>query len=142
MGLIAPSRVRIPLSPPRSNVALDVKRHAPVAQLDRVPGYEPGGRRFESFRARHFTLVFVYSNIALVAQLDRVPGFEPGGRRFESFRARHCCYFYSFNFFVNDFVKGLLCFNKNYCYRLNQLLLISSRFLSVSFTLFIDLSSK
>ena len=26
--------------------------HAPVAQLDRVPGYEPGGRRFESFRAR------------------------------------------------------------------------------------------
>ncbi len=27
--------------------------YAPVAQLDRVPGYEPGGRRFESFRARH-----------------------------------------------------------------------------------------
>ncbi len=27
--------------------------HAPVAQLDRVSGYEPGGRRFESFRARH-----------------------------------------------------------------------------------------
>ena len=26
--------------------------HAPVAQLDRVPGYEPGGRRFESFLAR------------------------------------------------------------------------------------------
>src|SRR5690554_619285 len=26
--------------------------NAPVAQLDRVPGYEPGGRRFESFRAR------------------------------------------------------------------------------------------
>ena len=26
--------------------------YAPVAQLDRVPGYEPGGRRFESFRAR------------------------------------------------------------------------------------------
>ncbi len=30
------------------------KYYAPVAQLDRVPGYEPGGRRFESFRARHF----------------------------------------------------------------------------------------
>ena len=29
---------------------------APVAQLDRVPGYEPGGRRFESFRARHLEL--------------------------------------------------------------------------------------
>ena len=26
--------------------------HAPVAQLDRVPGYEPGGREFESLRAR------------------------------------------------------------------------------------------
>ena len=26
---------------------------APVAQLDRVSGYEPEGRRFESFRARH-----------------------------------------------------------------------------------------
>jgi hypothetical protein len=24
-----------------------------VAQLDRVPGYEPGGRRFESCRVRH-----------------------------------------------------------------------------------------
>ncbi len=27
---------------------------APVAQLDRVPGYELGGREFESLRARHF----------------------------------------------------------------------------------------
>ncbi len=26
--------------------------YAPVAQLDRVPGYEPGGREFESLRAR------------------------------------------------------------------------------------------
>ncbi|VVT17454.1 hypothetical protein ERY430_80032 [Erythrobacter sp. EC-HK427] len=26
---------------------------APVAQLDRVPDYESGGRRFESFRVRH-----------------------------------------------------------------------------------------
>ena len=34
-----------------------VPRHcfsAPVAQLDRVPGYEPGGRTFESCRARQF----------------------------------------------------------------------------------------
>jgi hypothetical protein len=29
---------------------------APVAQLDRAPDYESGGRRFESFRARHFRL--------------------------------------------------------------------------------------
>ena len=28
-------------------------RNAHVAQLDRVPGYEPGGREFESLRARH-----------------------------------------------------------------------------------------
>ena len=28
--------------------------NAPVAQLDRVPGYELGGREFESLRARHF----------------------------------------------------------------------------------------
>ena len=27
--------------------------NAPVAQLDRVPGFEPGGREFESLRARH-----------------------------------------------------------------------------------------
>ena len=29
---------------------------APVAQLDRVLGYEPSGQRFESFRVRHFIL--------------------------------------------------------------------------------------
>ena len=29
------------------------RSHAPVAQLDRAPGYEPGGRTFESCRARH-----------------------------------------------------------------------------------------
>ena len=28
---------------------------APVAQLDRVSGYEPEGRAFESLRARHRT---------------------------------------------------------------------------------------
>ncbi len=29
-------------------------KYAPVAQLDRVPGYEPGGHTFESCRAHHF----------------------------------------------------------------------------------------
>ena len=29
-----------------------LSNHAPVAQLDRVPGYELGGREFESLRAR------------------------------------------------------------------------------------------
>src|SRR5690606_19371249 len=54
-------RVRIPQSPPVTSERLtDVQRrfiipllrNAPVAQLDRAPGYELGGRRFESFRAR------------------------------------------------------------------------------------------
>ena len=33
--------------------------HAPVAQLDRVHGYEPCGREFESLRARHFKLLIM-----------------------------------------------------------------------------------
>src|SRR5688500_15427186 len=33
-----------------------LKNCAPVAQLDRVPGYEPGGREFESLRARHIEM--------------------------------------------------------------------------------------
>src|SRR5689334_15510391 len=36
--------------------APSILSHAPVAQLDRVPGYEPGGREFESLRARQFSL--------------------------------------------------------------------------------------
>ena len=43
---------------------IDLK-HAPVAQLDRVPGFEPGGREFESLRARHFSM----SNLSGVALL-------------------------------------------------------------------------
>ncbi len=34
----------------------EVLYNAPVAQLDRVPGYELGGREFESLRARHLML--------------------------------------------------------------------------------------
>ncbi len=46
---------------------------APVAQLDRVPGYEPGGRRFESFRARHlkamkFVLIKLLIAVFLICQ--------------------------------------------------------------------------
>ncbi len=41
---------------------------APVAQLDRVPGYGPGGRGFESLRA-HFGAGLV--GIGRVAQLVR-----------------------------------------------------------------------
>ena len=32
---------------------------APVAQLDRVLGYEPSGRRFESFLARHIAKGYI-----------------------------------------------------------------------------------
>jgi hypothetical protein len=90
---------------------------APVAQLDRVSGYEPEGRAFESLRAHQqgqatrsiFGLAFLLfgagnfffslsakravfciilpSCSAPVAQLDRVSGYEPEGRAFESLRA-------------------------------------------------------
>ena len=43
-----------------SNPSLSANRYAPVAQLDRVSGYEPGGRRFESFRARHYNQQVTY----------------------------------------------------------------------------------
>ena len=32
--------------------------YAPVAQLDRVPGYEPGGQTFESSRARQILKLY------------------------------------------------------------------------------------
>ena len=38
--------------PPRSPSVQSAANHAPVAQLDRVSGYEPEGREFESLRAR------------------------------------------------------------------------------------------
>ena len=39
------------LSKMRSPISDDGHKCAPVAQLDRVPGYEPGGRGFESYPA-------------------------------------------------------------------------------------------
>ena len=61
MGSKAPSRVRIPQSPPVFHASRLTEwppvphnsASAPVAQLDRAPGYELGGREFESLRARH-----------------------------------------------------------------------------------------
>ena len=46
--------------PSRSVIMLGGEHSAPVAQLDRVPGYEPGGREFESLRARHFLRPSIY----------------------------------------------------------------------------------
>ena len=74
--------------------------NARVAQLDRVPGYEPGGQRFESSHAYQFTLIVLN---ARVAQLDRVPGYEPGGQRFESSHA------YQNNGEVAEWPKALPC---------------------------------
>ena len=42
---------RSPPTPRRVNASSSP--HAPLAQLDRASGYEPGGRRFESCRAHH-----------------------------------------------------------------------------------------
>src|SRR5258708_25421299 len=44
---------------------------APVAQLDRAPGFEPGGRRFESVRAHLITKYF------------GSPGQPAGNKQFE-----------------------------------------------------------
>src|SRR5215469_6682516 len=40
-----------------AGTSLTLLSGAPVAQLDRVPGYEPGGREFESLRARQYIRV-------------------------------------------------------------------------------------
>ncbi len=66
--------------------------YAGVAQLDRVPGYEPGGQGFESLHPHHsflrITLVIFFSSRALkysllifhldvsVIQLDNVVGYK------------------------------------------------------------------
>ncbi len=41
----------------KQSLVIDFK-YAPVAQLDRVPGFEPGGREFESLRARQINLKY------------------------------------------------------------------------------------
>ena len=60
---------------PRQEMTMDGDRRncwynggfvAPLAQLDRASGYEPGGRRFESCRARHFFLENLPISIAPV----------------------------------------------------------------------------
>ena len=74
-GLLRVERARMPGAPPGGSLSCQPRteaiamrpqprldRHArcrrkldaPVAQLDRAPDYESGGRTFESFRARHF----------------------------------------------------------------------------------------
>jgi hypothetical protein len=51
---------------------------APVAQLDRAPGYEPGGREFESLRAHQF-----FQPLAITVPRDFG---TPGGTRCANIR--------------------------------------------------------
>src|SRR5690606_11756033 len=53
-GLMSATRAR-DMAPAGVTQCVAGHRHAPVAQLDRVPGFEPGGRGFESLRARQIT---------------------------------------------------------------------------------------
>ncbi len=48
--------------------------HAPVAQLDRVLGYEPSGQRFESSRVRHF--ISTYRNNMVADKLNNTISFQ------------------------------------------------------------------
>jgi hypothetical protein len=88
MGEI-PSRVRIPLSPPVN---------APVAQLDRVFGYEPKGRRFESFRARHFKLnkKIKFEDKSTLGTIQLPGRFEPrGSTKYEAKSAQRGAVFWT-----------------------------------------------
>ena len=61
--------------------------HAPVAQLDRVLGYEPSGQRFESSRVRHFSFLSPFSlNFLNKIFVD-----------FNRFSDYDCTYFYLIN---------------------------------------------
>ena len=51
-------------NPSFSAIIWQILFYGRVAQLDRVPGYEPGGRRFESFRARHIHKALSYKDKA------------------------------------------------------------------------------
>lgn len=55
---------------PRRFSAIIVYCYAPVAQLDRVGGFEPLGRGFESLRVRQFmAIIFFYTRFPIVSLL-------------------------------------------------------------------------
>ena len=45
-------------------------KNALVAQLDRVLGYEPSGRRFESSRVHHIIKTSLFSGVFLCGDFD------------------------------------------------------------------------
>ena len=52
---------------------MDLINHAPVAQLDRVTGFEPVGREFESLRACQFKLKTSHVDAFVSQRSDFVP---------------------------------------------------------------------
>lgn len=50
---------------------------APVAQLDRVGGFEPLGREFESLRVRHFPSVMLLTSSAVLSLSFRNTSLVP-----------------------------------------------------------------
>src|SRR4051812_17078951 len=62
---------------------------APLAQLDRASGYEPGGRRFESCRARHFRNAAIPSSptVTDLSKLVSAPPPEAADNQCESRKA-------------------------------------------------------
>ena len=60
---------------------------APVVQLDRIPGFEPGGCRFESCRVRHF-LMFELFDVTVTKK-----PFRKALRsiHFRKIAAKQCC---------------------------------------------------
>jgi hypothetical protein len=76
----------IPPSPPC--IAVDYCQCAPVAQLDRAPGYEPGGREFESLRAHHnFRCLRTLSRLRPFDVVIRTPGRQTSRVRQPGVRA-------------------------------------------------------
>ena len=61
---------------------------APVAQLDRAPDYESGGRRFESFRARHFPFRADIMRRALILTFAALTACSSAGGPYPSLQPR------------------------------------------------------
>ena len=68
-------------SNPSLSATVRIFCNAPVAQLDRVLGYEPRGREFESLRARHLKQRVRYKNLARFVFLAAKPKSSPPKRR-------------------------------------------------------------
>ncbi|KJT13602.1 fructose-1-phosphatase, partial [Salmonella enterica subsp. enterica serovar Heidelberg str. 607309-34] len=57
-----------------SNLVVNIISDASVAQLDRVLGYEPSGRRFESSRMHHILRTFSDEDTDKIVKSPLAPG--------------------------------------------------------------------